>query len=84
MNLAAATAWTQHKLVFEGTALQDVVEQFNRYNARQIVIDDNTLLTFQVSGYYATPDPASLLNFLRTEPHIEVVESGSVIHIKLK
>jgi transmembrane sensor len=84
VNLTVATAWTRHKLVFEGTALQDVVEQFNRYNARQMVIDDNKLLSLQVSGYYATPDPASLLNFLRTEPDIEIIESANVIHIRLK
>lgn len=81
VNVAAVTAWTQHSLVFEGTPLQDVIEQFNRYNERQIVIDDRALDTFQVSGYYATPDPASLLNFLRSEPHIDVIESGDAVHI---
>lgn len=81
VNVSAATAWTQHQLVFESTPLQEVIEQFNRYNARQIVIDDRALDSLRISGYYATPDPTSLLNFLRTESQIEVVESDDSIHI---
>lgn len=84
VNVKAATAWTQHQLVFESTPLQDVVEQFNRYNTRQLVIDGRALETFHVSGYYATPDPTSLLNFLRSEPQIEVLETEDSIHISRK
>lgn len=84
VNVAAVTAWTAHKLLFEGTPLLDVVEQFNRYNKRQIVIDDRTLERFQVSGYYPTTDPGSLLNFLRTEPQIEVIERADSTHLALK
>lgn len=81
VNVQAATAWTQHQLIFESTPLQEVVEQFNRYNVRQIVIHDRSLQSFQVSGYYSTPNPDSLINFLRTEPHIEVRESRDSIDI---
>lgn len=83
-NVAATTAWTQRKLVFDGTPLQDVIEEFNRYNSRQLVIDDRPLDQFLVSGYYATPDPASLLAFLRSEPTIRVIESEDEVHIALK
>jgi transmembrane sensor len=80
-NVAAAKAWTQRHLVFDGTPLQDVVEEFNRYNTRQLVVDDRALDTFLISGYYATPDPASLLAFLRSERSIRVIERDDEVHI---
>ena len=39
-NLAAAMAWTQRSLVFDSAPLTEVAEEFNRYNARQLTIDD--------------------------------------------
>jgi len=38
-NIAAATAWMQHRLIFDGSRLADVADEFNRYNARQLVIE---------------------------------------------
>jgi ferric-dicitrate binding protein FerR (iron transport regulator) len=70
--------------VFEGTPLTEVVEEFNRYNERQLVITDDRLSEFYVSGIYASPDPASLLNFLRTEPEILVTESREQVRIARK
>jgi transmembrane sensor len=84
VNVSAATAWTQRQLVFEGTPLVEVVEEFNRYNARQIHITDARLNDLRVSGIYASPDPESLLNFLRTEPDILVKESTAEVRIAHK
>jgi transmembrane sensor len=80
-NLAAATAWTQHQLVFESATLADVAEEINRYNARQLVIDDAGLNDFHISGVFSSTDPASLVRFLRTRRDIIVNESGDVIHV---
>jgi transmembrane sensor len=80
-DIVAATAWTQRKLVFNGTPLADVVEEFNRYNTRQLVIADRDLESLRVSGVYASPDPASLINFLRTERGISVAEERDEVRI---
>lgn len=64
---AVATAWMQRKLVFEGSRLADVVQEFNRYNRTQLVIEDPQLGDFQISGVYSSTDPASLLRFLRDQ-----------------
>jgi transmembrane sensor len=63
-DLTAATAWMQRKLIFEGSKLSDVVSEFNRYNRRQLVIEDPRLADFQISGVYSSTDPSSLLRFL--------------------
>ena len=40
-QLAAATSWRQGRLVFDQTTLADVAVQFNRYNRKQLIIDDS-------------------------------------------
>ncbi len=78
---AVAIAWTQRRLMFQKTALAEVVDEFNRYNARPLRIDDPDIRAFLVSGTFASTDPASLLRFLREQPGIRVVETDTAIHI---
>jgi transmembrane sensor len=80
-DVTAVTAWTQHRLIFDGTRLSDVVEQFNRYNTRRLVIEAPELADFHVSGVYASTDPASLIRFLREQPGVQVIESDDAVHI---
>src|SRR6266853_2602904 len=74
VNLAAATAWTQRRLVFDASTLADVVDEFNRYNAHRLVIRDTTLDSFPISASFSSTDPASLVRFLQAQPGISVVE----------
>jgi transmembrane sensor len=83
-DVAVATAWTQRRLVFEGSALSDVIEDFNRYNTRQLVIEDPQLNDFHVSGVYSSTDPASLIRFLRAQPGVEVIEMDEEVRITKK
>ena len=82
--MAAATAWTQHQLVFDASPLSDVVDGFNRYNTHQIVIEDRALDDFHVSGVYSSTDPASLVRFLRQQPGIDVIETDEGVRITRK
>jgi transmembrane sensor len=83
-NIAAATAWTQQRLVFDSAPLSEVAEEFNRYNTRPIVIRDNALENFGVIGVFSSADPASLLAFLRAQPEIAVFETASEVVITRK
>jgi len=80
-DISAATAWTQHRLVFNSAALSDVVEEFNRYNARQLVIDTPELEGLGVVGVFSSTDPSALLRFLNAQPGVRVEERGDRIHI---
>jgi transmembrane sensor len=83
-DLTAATAWMQRRLIFDGTKLADVVEEFNRHNRRRLVIEGKSLSDYQVSGVYSSTDPASLLRFLREQPGMKVTESENEVHIAPK
>ncbi len=80
-DTAVATAWVQKRLIFEETPLSDVAEEFNRYNRRPLSIDDGELEKLKISGVYSSTDPASLINFLRSQNSIQVVETEKQVRV---
>ncbi len=80
-NLAATTAWTQRRLVFDASTLGEVVGEFNRYNRQQLVIHDRALDTFPISAAFSSTDPASLVRFLEAQPGIEIRQTASEVRI---
>jgi transmembrane sensor len=80
-DVAAVTAWTERRLVFEDTPLADVAEEFNRYSPRRLIIDDPELARRPISGIYSSRDTASLIGFLRAQPELEVTETEREIRV---
>jgi transmembrane sensor len=80
-NVAGAIAWRQRRLVFDSATLVEVAEEFNRYNTRQLVIQDPDLHSFHISGVFSSTDPASLIRFLRERPEVKVIETASEIRV---
>lgn len=83
-NVGGATAWTAHKLIFVSASLAEVVEEFNRYNRRPLVIEGPGLDTFHLSGVFSSTDPGSLIQFLRDRPGLRVVETPTEVRIEKK
>ena len=83
-NLAAVTAWTQRRIVFDSANLMEVAEEFNRYNSRQLVIETPELFQFHISGTFSSTDPESFVRFLRERPDVRVIETASEIRISKK
>jgi transmembrane sensor len=81
-NIASATAWREREIVFESATLSDVAEEFNRYNHRQLVIEDSQLYGFHISGVFSSTDPDSLIRFLRQRPGVKVTERHEQIYVE--
>lgn len=81
IDVSATTAWTDRRLVFQGTPLGEVVEDFNRFSRRPLVVEGTEIAALQISGVYATTDPKSLIQFLREQPGVRVEESTSRVLI---
>jgi transmembrane sensor len=81
-DIAVATAWTRHRLIFESAPLTEVAEEFNRYNQRQLVIEDPGLANFRISGVFSSVDATLLLQFLRAQPNLAMDESADEIRIR--
>jgi transmembrane sensor len=80
-NVAAATAWTERRIVFESATLSEVAEEFNRYNARQLIIEEPGLYDFHISGVFSSTDPESLIRFLRERPGVKITETDSEVRV---
>jgi transmembrane sensor len=83
-NVASVTAWRERKLVFDDSSLTGVITEFNRYNARQIVLDDAQLKAFHIRGAFSATDPDRFVEFLRHRFDVEITETSSEIRISKK
>lgn len=75
VDVGAATAWMQQRLMFDNTPLETVAQQFNRYSRRRLVVADPSLRNIGISGVYSVSRPAALIGFLRSQPIFHVVET---------
>jgi transmembrane sensor len=66
------TSWTERRLIFEETPLANAAAEFARYSPRQIHIADSQLGERRISGVFDATDPASLVEFLRSDESVAV------------
>jgi len=52
-------SWRTGQIALDGESLADAAREFNRYNARQILIDDPGLAQARFVGLFRTNDPDS-------------------------
>jgi transmembrane sensor len=76
------TTWTDHVLNFQDATLADVIEEFNRYNEKQILLEGPELSALRVSGVFSATKPVSLLKFLSTEMQLDVSETDREVRIR--
>jgi transmembrane sensor len=68
--LQRSLAWREHRLIFAGEPLANVVEEFNRYNVTVLTITEPRLRDQRISGVFDANDPESLIDFLVKVDHI--------------
>ena len=81
VNVAAATAWTQHRLMFERSPLREVADEFNRYNPDKIEIESAALANRTITGVFETNGSRSFVSFLAAIPGVEVRDDPEGNHI---
>lgn len=70
---ANATAWRHRQLVFEGTALEEAVEEFNRYRrSRPLRLEGVSPGSHHYSGTFNADDPESFAALLSRERGLQV------------
>src|SRR5258708_30118628 len=83
-DVAAATAWIQKQIVFNSTPLSDVVDEFNRYNTRQLIVTDPRIIDTKISGEFSSTNPDSLLKGLDALNKFNIHETPDRIEISAK
>lgn len=81
-DVAQATSWRQRRLHFHGETLAEIAEEFNRYNARQIEIEDDVAAARHFNGVFDADDPASFVEFLQRTGKLEVSSDGRRFRVR--
>jgi transmembrane sensor len=74
-----ALSWRAGHVVLSRTTLDDAVAEFNRYNRRQLVINDPALAEIQVGGNFKADNIDGFVRLLEEGFHIRAEEHGNRI-----
>jgi len=74
-------AWREGQIVLEGETLDEAVAQFNRYNARQLVISDPALAAEKLVGQFRATEPQTFAAAVATTLGATVVDEGDTIRL---
>lgn len=76
-SLDEVSAWRRGEIVFQGAPLGAVVEEYNRYLTRKLVIADPELSRLRLGGRFTNSDPSDFLETLRSSFNVRVVDAGA-------
>jgi len=80
-ELGKELSWRRGVVVFNRTTLADAASEFNRYNARKIVIADPAAASLAIDGTFSTTDQAAFIDAARTIFGLRVNGKGKDIVI---
>ena len=78
-DVSDAVAWRERRLVFRQETLEHIVEEFNRYGARQIQLEGADVANRVFTGVFDADDPDSLAQVLARDSSLSVSYSDRVI-----
>jgi transmembrane sensor len=61
----AKLAWRDGRLVFDGTSLAEVADDFNRYNRQQLLISDPSVAAIRISGTFKASNAEAFVRLLK-------------------
>lgn len=76
---AAASAWSEGRLVFDDLLLGEAVAEFNRYTAKPIRLADPTLANLELRGTFNADDPAAFLEAVTFLFPVRATEGESAV-----
>src|SRR5580700_11432465 len=80
-DVERSLAWREGQIVLEGETLDEAVAQFNRYNARKLVISDPNLAAEKLVGQFRATEPQIFAEAVATTLGATVVQDGDVIRL---
>ena len=80
-DVERSLAWREGQIVLEGETLDEAVAQFNRYNARKLVISDPGLAAEKLVGQFRATDPQTFAEAVATTLGAKVEEEGGMIRL---
>jgi len=76
-----ATAWTEHRLVFDDELLGAVLKEFNRYIRRPLILKAPQLAERRITGVFNAHNTDTLLDFLEGQDGVHIQRASDAIYI---
>lgn len=76
-----ALSWRSGELALDGETLGYAVGEINRYNARKIVIEDPSLASEQLVGFFRTNEPENFGRAVASMTGAKVISDGETIRL---
>ncbi len=70
-------SWRNGFLIFRGTPLEEAVAEFNRYNTRQIVIEDQAVAALRIGGNFRSTNVDAFVRLLEQGFAVHATERGN-------
>lgn len=80
-TMQTVTAWQSDEMVFTGQPLSMVVDEFNRYLSRKIVIKDPSIAGVRLGGRFNVHNASGFLRGLNESFGIRATDDGQVINL---
>jgi len=80
-EIERSLAWRNGEIALDGESLGDAASQFNRYNSRQIVIEDADLARERFVGLFRTNEPESFAAAVAATIGAKVSEDDKIIRL---
>jgi len=74
-------AWRRGMLSFDQERLGEVAAEFNRYNARQMIVSDPEAADIRIGGMFPASKPGVFVRLLRDAYGLKIEETPDTIHI---
>lgn len=74
-----APAWTDRRLVFNESPLDQILAEFSRYNEFDYAISSEDVGTLKFTGVFDTQDPESFISYLEFYSEVSVTRSNGVV-----
>lgn len=81
-RIEAVTAWRRGEVLLDATPLNEAISEMNRYDERQLVIDEPALSTVRVSGVYRTGDSPGFARAVAELHGLAIDENKDQIHLR--
>lgn len=76
-----ALAWRGGMLRFDQTSLSEIAAEFNRYNTKQLIVNDAEARGIRIGGMFPASDPEAFVRLLRDAYGLNVEETPTTIKI---
>ncbi|MND99115.1 fec operon regulator FecR [compost metagenome] len=85
VDVEAAIAWKDNRLVFEQTTLAEALDVIQRYHAPPIRLDDPSLAKLSISGVFDSTDADGLLALLPSILPLSLsTDADGTVHVRRK